>query len=198
MFWIRAYILSYILRSWRLVRLGTTRAQRKLFYKMREVERQLKAHGDEAAASPAAVGRALGASESEVIEMDGLLGGRDVSLDAPAPTGEADGRPMIEVLPATDPTPEQTVTEGESAALRRHRLQEALSVLNPRERAIVERRYLSDDPPSLADLGRERGLTRERMRQIEARALGKLRFALERDAPDIIDIAEPAAAAQAA
>src|SRR5512146_2931469 len=81
-YWIRAYILAYIMRNWRLVRLGTTRAQRKLFYKMRKVQRELKQlDGDEAAASPEAVGRELGVSSGEVIDMDHLLGGRDLSLD---------------------------------------------------------------------------------------------------------------------
>ena len=188
-YWIRAYILAYIMRNWRLVRLGTTRAQRKLFYNMRRVQRELKQRdGDEAAATPEAVGRALGVTSGEVIDMDHLLGGRDLSLDQPArPDGE-DERTVVEVLPSGEPDPEQLVAAGEGGELRRHRVQEALQRLTPRERAVVERRYLADDQPSLADLGREQGLSRERMRQIEARALQKLRGALEGDAPEIIDV----------
>jgi RNA polymerase sigma-32 factor len=188
-FWIRAYILSYIMRNWRLVRLGTTRAQRKLFYKLRRVQRELKQRdGDEAAASPEAVGRRLGVSSGEVIDMDHLLGGRDVSLDQPAHEGGEDDRTAVEVLPSAEPDPEQLLAEGEGGELRRHRVQKALQRLTPRERAVVERRYLADEPPSLADLGREQGITRERMRQIESRALEKLRAALEQDAPEVIDV----------
>jgi RNA polymerase sigma-32 factor len=190
-FWIRAYILSYIMRNRRLVRLGTTRAQRKLFYKIRKVQRELKQiHGDEDAASPEAVGRALGVSSGEVIDMDHLLGGRDVSLDQPARPGGTDDRAVVEVLPSEEPDPEQLVAAGEGGELRRHRVHVALQRLTPREREVVERRYLSEDPPSLADLGRERGLSRERMRQIETRALEKLRNTLEKDAPDVIDVVD--------
>jgi RNA polymerase sigma-32 factor len=199
-FWIRAYILSYIQRSWRLVRLGTTRAQRKLFYKIRQVQRQLQqVDPDAEAASPAAVGRALGVSADEVVEMDHLLGGHDVSLDAPAHAdGSEDDRTVIEVLPADEPDPEQALTDGESTTLRRHRLQAALARLTPRERAVLERRYLADEPASLAELGREHGVTRERMRQIEAKALEKLRNTLASEAPEIIDVLAPAAVAAAA
>ncbi|HEY3356186.1 MAG TPA: RNA polymerase factor sigma-32 [Polyangia bacterium] len=199
-FWIRAYILAYVMRSWRLVRLGTTRAQRKLFYKIRQVQRQLRQVDPDADASPEAVGRALGVTADDVIDMDRLLGGRDLSLDAPAHgDGAEDDRPVVEVLPAEGLDPEQALTEGEGTALRRHRLQAALAGLQPRERAVLERRYLADEPASLADLGREQGLSRERMRQIEARALEKLRGALAQDAPDIIDVADaPAAEARAA
>jgi RNA polymerase sigma-32 factor len=189
-YWIRAYILAYIMRNWRLVRLGTTRAQRKLFYKMRQVQRELKQRdGDEAAATPEAVGRALGVSSAEVIDMDHLLGGRDLSLDQPAHEGGEDDRTVVEVLPSAEPDPEQLVAAGEGGELRRHRVQDALGRLNPRERDLVQRRYLADDPPSLADLAREQGLSRERLRQIEARALEKLRGALEHDSPDVIDVA---------
>ena len=103
----------------------------------------------------------------------------------------------VEVLPAAGPDPEQTLTAGEGAALRRHRLQTALASLKPRERAVLERRYLADEPASLADLGREHGLSRERMRQIEARALDKLRGALAQDAREVIDV-DDAPQAQAA
>jgi RNA polymerase sigma-32 factor len=198
-YWIRAYILAYVMRNWRLVRLGTTRAQRKLFYKLRKVQRELKQRdGDEAAATPEAVGRALGVSSGEVIDMDHLLGGRDLSLDQPARQDGTDDRTVVEVLPSNAPDPEQLVADGEGGELRRHRVQEALGRLNARERDLVQRRYLSDDPPSLADLAREQGLSRERLRQIEARALEKLRGALEHESPDVIDVMEPGAAAPAA
>jgi RNA polymerase sigma-32 factor len=189
-FWIRAYILNFILRNWRLVRLGTTRAQRKLFYKIRKVQRDLRQlEGAEDAATPEAVGLALNVTREEVVEMDRLLGGRDISLDQPARADGEDERTVVEVLPADDPDPEALVAAGEGDSLRRHRVREALASLTPRERALVERRYLEDDPPSLADLGREEGVSRERMRQIESRALQKLRTALLRDAPDVIDVA---------
>ena len=192
-FWIRAYILSYVQRSWRLVRLGTTRAQRRLFYKLRSVQRGLQQLDPTAAvATPAAVGRALGVSSEEVIEMDHLLAGHDVSLDAPAHAGGTEDEPtLLEVLPAPEPSPEQEATAGESAALRRHRVGAALARLTPRERALLERRYLADEPATLAELAREQGLSRERLRQIEARALAKLKDTLTDDAPDLIDISEP-------
>jgi len=190
-YWIRAYVLAYIMRNWRLVRLGTTRAQRKLFYNMRKVQRELKQlDGDEAAATPEAVGRALGVASGEVIDMDRLLGGRDLSLDQPARADGEDDRTVVEVLPSGEPDPEQIVAAGEDGELRRHRVQAALRRLNDRERDLVQRRYLADDPPSLADLAREQGLSRERVRQIEARALEKLRGALQREAPDVIEVVD--------
>jgi RNA polymerase sigma-32 factor len=192
-FWIRAYILSFIMRSWRMVRIGTTRGQRRLFFKLRETERQLRQLESSEAVSPERVGRELGVSTAETVEMEQLLGGHDLSLDAPVHGDEPGGRSVIEVLPSGALDPEQTLSLGEGASLQRHRVREALTRLNAREREIIERRYLGDEPASLADLGRERGLSRERMRQIESRALEKLRAALRGDAPEIIDVeAEPA------
>ena len=175
-FWIRSYIHSYLMRTARMIKVGTSRAHRKLFFKLRALKGKLAAGGvtgrDEALDSVAAE---VGVRREDVDEMDRHLSGRDASLDAPV--GEA-GTALAEVLPGEQPTQEERLAELEEAADRRARLETALDVLDERERAIVERRHLADPPAQLKELGEQLGVSKQRVSQIERRALGKLREAL--------------------
>jgi RNA polymerase sigma-32 factor len=170
--WIRAEIHEYVLRNWRLVKIATTKAQRKLFFNLRRMKKNLTWLSAE---ETAAVARDLGVSVSEVTEMEKRLAARDLSFD-PAP--EADDEELYSpaaYLPAPDADPALQVEEAESADDSSDRLQGALNRLDARSRDIVQRRWMTDDKATLHDLAGKYGISAERIRQIESSALGKLR-----------------------
>ena len=170
--WIRAEIHEYVLRNWRLVKVATTKAQRKLFFNLRRLKKNLTWLSAE---ETAAVARDLGVSPAEVTEMEKRLAARDLSFD-PAP--EADDEELYSpaaYLPAPDADPADQVEEAESAEDSSDRLRGALLRLDARSREIVERRWMSDDKATLHELAGKYGVSAERIRQIESSALGKLR-----------------------
>jgi RNA polymerase sigma-32 factor len=170
--WIRAEIHEYVLRNWRLVKIATTKAQRKLFFNLRRMKKNLTWLSAE---ETAAVARDLGVTESEVTEMEKRLAARDMSFD-PAP--EADEEELYSpaaYLPAPDADPALQVEEAESADDSSERLEGALNRLDDRSRDIVRRRWMGDDKATLHELADKYGVSAERIRQIEASALGKLR-----------------------
>jgi RNA polymerase sigma-32 factor len=170
--WIRAEIHEYVLRNWRLVKIATTKAQRKLFFNLRRLKKNLSWLTAE---ETAAVARDLGVSPSEVTEMEKRLAARDLSFD-PAP--EADDEELYSpaaYLPAPDADPAEQVEDAESADDSSERLRGALSRLDPRSRDIVQRRWTSEDKATLHELAGKYGVSAERIRQIESSALGKLR-----------------------
>jgi RNA polymerase sigma-32 factor len=170
--WIRAEIHEYVLRNWRLVKIATTKAQRKLFFNLRRLKKNLSWLTAE---ETAAVARDLGVSPSEVTEMEKRLAARDLSFD-PAP--EADDEELYSpaaYLPAPDADPAEQVEDAESADDSSERLRGALSRLDPRSRDIVQRRWMSEDKATLHELAGKYGVSAERIRQIESSALGKLR-----------------------
>jgi RNA polymerase sigma-32 factor len=170
--WIRAEIHEYVLRNWRLVKIATTKAQRKLFFNLRRLKKNLTWLSAE---ETAAVARDLGVSPGEVTEMEKRLAARDLSFD-PAP--EADDEELYSpaaYLPAPDADPAEQVEDAESAETSANRLQGALSRLDARSRDIVQRRWMSDDKATLHELAGQYGVSAERIRQIESSALGKLR-----------------------
>jgi RNA polymerase sigma-32 factor len=171
--WIRAEIHEYVLRNWRLVKIATTKAQRKLFFNLRRMKKNLTWLSAE---ETAAVARDLGVTESEVTEMEKRLAARDLSFD---PTPEADDEETYSpaaYLPAPDSDPAVSVEDAESADDSSTRLKSALGRLDPRSRDIVEQRWMSDDnKATLHELAEKYGVSAERIRQIEASALGKLR-----------------------
>jgi RNA polymerase sigma-32 factor len=173
--WIRAYIQSFILRSWSLVKIGTTRAQRKLFFKMRRERRRLRNNGEDPEA--ATLAEALGVKTVEVEEMEQRLAGRDLSLDTPRDPDS--GKSLTDQLISSNTNQEDRLAAREEHKDVRLRLKSGLAALDPRERAIIERRYLRDRPATLAELGEEYGVSRERIRQIEERAKRKLRERLQ-------------------
>jgi RNA polymerase sigma-32 factor len=170
--WIRAEIHEYVLRNWRLVKIATTKAQRKLFFNLRRLKKNLSWLSAEETAT---VARDLGVSPGEVTEMEKRLAARDLSFD-PAP--EADDEELYSpaaYLPAPDADPAEQVEDAESADDSSERLRGALSRLDARSRDIVQRRWMSEDKATLHELAGKYGVSAERIRQIESSALGKLR-----------------------
>jgi RNA polymerase sigma-32 factor len=170
--WIRAEIHEYVLRNWRLVKIATTKAQRKLFFNLRRLKKNLAWLSAE---ETAAVARDLGVSVSEVTEMEKRLAARDLSFDPAPETDDEEAYTPAAYLPAPEADPAQHVEEAESAANSSSSLREALAALDARSRDIVERRWMSDSKATLHQLADQYGVSAERIRQIEAAALGKLR-----------------------
>jgi RNA polymerase sigma-32 factor len=175
MWWIRASIQEYILRSWSLVKMGTTAAQKKLFFNLRKAKSQIEAFqdGDLRPDQVSAIATKLGVLDSEVISMNRRLGGPDASLNAPL---RADGESEWQDWLADDDqvSQETVVAENQEKSLRMSLLEEAMVELTDRERHILTERRLKDDPTTLEDLATEYGVSRERVRQIEVRAFEKL------------------------
>jgi RNA polymerase sigma-32 factor len=177
--WIRAYIRAYVLRSWSLVRIGTTQAQRRLFFALGREYRYLREAGSERDPSDARpLAEHLSVKPSEVIEMRTRVSARDVSLDAPV-ARDSDVTLLHRLNRADERSPERQLVESEEARLLSRRVRVALSRLVPRERLIVERRLLSEGRASLQRLAEELGVSAERVRQLEMRANLKIRAALD-------------------
>src|SRR4051812_6571805 len=169
--WIRAEIHEYVLRNWRLVKIATTKAQRKLFFNLRRLKKNLTWLTAE---ETAAVARDLGVSPGEVSEMEKRLAARDMSFD---PTPESDDDEVYSpasYLPAADSDPAESVENAEWESDSSDRLQTALGRLDDRSRDILQKRWMADDKATLHELADKYGVSAERIRQIEANALGKL------------------------
>ena len=179
MWWIKAAIQEYILRSWSLVKMGTTANQKKLFFNLRKAKSQIAAlgEGDLHPDQVKTIATRLGVEEREVVEMNRRLGG-DTSLNATLRSdGEGEGE-WQDWLVDDSPSQETILEENEEANSRHHALMHALSVLNERERRIFEARRLVDEPVTLEDLSAEFNISRERVRQIEVRAFEKVQKAV--------------------
>jgi RNA polymerase sigma-32 factor len=175
--WIRAYVQNHILRSFSLVKLGTTQAQRKLFFSLartkRELDRMSAEHGaDSDGEDVTKIARKLGVKPAEVEEMSQRMGRRDCSLDAPV--GDDGDATHVDFLPGAAPAQDQELSGAEERTLLQRGVGAALAQLDARERFIIERRVMADEPMSLKDLGAHFGFSRERARQLEARAKTKL------------------------
>ncbi len=179
MWWIRASIQEYILRSWSLVKMGTTAAQKKLFFNLRRAKSQLRAldDGDLHPDHVQTIARKLGVREADVVSMNRRLGG-DSSLNAPVRT-DAEAGEWQDWLVDDTPSQEDQLGETQELDQRRGYLTNALSSLNDRERRIFEARRLSDSPITLENLSTEFGVSRERIRQIEVRAFEKVQKAVQ-------------------
>jgi RNA polymerase sigma-32 factor len=179
MWWIKASIQEYILRSWSLVKMGTTANQKKLFFNLRKAKSKISAleDGDLHPDQVKKIATTLGVTEQDVIDMNRRLGG-DASLNAPI---RDDGEPgeWQDWLVDTSPSQETIIAESEEFDHRRAALAGAMGVLNPRERRIFEARRLAEDPMTLEDLAAEFGVSRERVRQIEVRAFEKVQAAVK-------------------
>jgi RNA polymerase sigma-32 factor len=173
--WIRAYIQEYIRRSWSMVRFGTTRAEQRCFYRLRRERQRLERNGTQA--DPEQLAAALGVSMTELENIESRITRRDMSLDDSAfvDTEETKG----DRLPDDRPGPESTVADEEVSHRAHDAIREALKTLDPRERDILNRRYLAAKPATLKEIGAQFGISRERVRQLEARAMAKLRERLE-------------------
>ena len=174
MWWIRASIQEYILHSWSLVKMGTTAAQKKLFFNLRKLKSQLSEidEGDLSPESVAKIATALAVSEADVISMNRRMAAPDNSLNAPL-KADGDGE-WQDWLVDDSKSQEILLAEHEELSNRRGMLVSAMKVLNARERHILNERRLKDDPTTLEELSKEYGISRERVRQIEVRAFEKL------------------------
>jgi RNA polymerase sigma-32 factor len=189
MWWIRASIQEYILRSWSLVKMGTTASQKKLFFNLRKAKSQISAleEGDLKPDHLSSIATKLGVSEQDVVDMNRRLGG-DASLNAPLRIdGEGEGEWQDWLVDERD-NQEHILVEAEEASNRHAALYDAMAVLNPRERRIFEARRLLDTPETLEALSEEFNISRERVRQIEVRAFEKVQEAvrsliIQREAP---------------
>jgi len=178
MWWVRAFVLNYVLKNWSVVRVVTSSPRKSLFFNLQRLRSRAGGGvgGPMSAEERAAVAAALGTSVAAVEEVEGHLSGRDRSLNAPVGNDD-DGTEteLQDAISAPGPSPEQVVLERRAWQACRAWLDEALENLSERERMIIEERWMADERSTLADLGARLGLTSERVRQIENAALGKLR-----------------------
>ena len=192
MWWIKAAMQEYILRSWSLVKIGTTAVQKKLFFNLRSAKNRIQAYeeGDLKQENLEKISNQLNVPEKEVINMNRRLSGGDPSLNA---TIKADGDQTGEWqdwLESDEPNQEESYSEKEEENLRKEMINESLQVLNDRELDIIQTRKLSDTPTTLEELSEKYNISRERIRQIEVRALETVKEALEQsmNKRNIIDI----------
>ncbi len=183
--WIRASMQDYILKNWSIVRGGTSSAQKALFFNLRRLRARL-ARGQEVQSSSALykeISTALGVSEADVAMMDARLSGPDTSLNAPLVDDRGGSADRMDFLVSDDPLPDEVVGEAIDVERRSDWLKKALGVLNERELRIIEERRLQDEGATLEALGETLGISKERVRQIESRALEKLKTALVKESP---------------
>jgi RNA polymerase sigma-32 factor len=173
--WIRAYMQNYIIKSWSLVKIGTTQAQRKLFFKLNQEKKRLQSLSTK---NPefAEIAESLHVKEEEIAEMDLRLSNRDLSLDATL--SEDSESTYVDHLKYEGEDQESALIRKEETALAKMSIAGAMSRLNERERYIIEHRIMADNPETLQDIGDRFNITRERARQIEAQALKKMRAAI--------------------
>ena len=184
--WIRAYMLRFILNNWRLVKLGTTQAQRKLFFNLNKQKAKLNAMGIEP--TPALIADRLGVKESEVIQMDRRMGASEASLDVPL--GDAEGRSVarVELMASEQKATDEKVASQELGELVNDRLAKFRERLQGKELTIFDKRMVAEDPLTLQKLGDEFGVSRERVRQLEARLANTLRDYIKAELGDGFDL----------
>ncbi len=184
--WIRAYILRYIMDNWKMVKLGTTEAQRKLFFKLRQEQQRLLQQGFEV--TPKLLAERLNVTEQDVVEMDQRLGHDEVSLDAPAYPGDDNQTSRADrLLPTSNASTvgvDDALGNAELKALFKNKLSAFAETLNEKERFIFEKRLIADEPMTLQDIGAQYGVSRERARQIEAALIARMRTYMQSEIPD--------------
>ena len=186
MWWIRASIQEYILRSWSLVKMGTTAAQKKLFFNLRRMKSQMQAidEGDLKPDQVEAIATKLGVTEDDVVSMNGRLSGPDASLNAPLRGTEGEGQWQDWLSDDEAESQEEELAQSDEFETRMTLLQSAMGELNEREQHILQERRLSEEPKTLEELADHYGVSRERIRQIEVRAFEKLQKAMKQMAAD--------------
>ncbi|MFI3271097.1 MAG: RNA polymerase factor sigma-32 [Pseudomonadota bacterium] len=180
-FWIKAYILKFIMDNWRMVKIGTTQAQRKLFYNLNKERQKLILQGFDPDA--AALSERLNVTKEQVIEMEQRLDASDVSLDVPV-GDDANGASRMDFLPALGPGIEEALSNHEIAHMVQDKLKTIIPLLSEKELDILHERLLSEEPITLREIGEKYHITRERVRQIEARLLQKIRDHLFKEIDD--------------
>ena len=179
-FWIKAYILKFIMDNWRLVKIGTTQGQRKLFFKLKKEKQKLIDQGFDP--KPKLLSERLGVSEREIVDMDQRLDGWDVSLDAPLKDDSDTER--VELLSDDVESVENQVAKKEIEALLHNKIAEFKKTMTSRELEIFEQRIFSDTPATLQKIGDRYGISRERVRQVEKNIIKKMREFFKQEMPD--------------
>lgn len=179
-FWIKAYILKFIMDNWRLVKIGTTQGQRKLFFKLKKEKQKLIEQGFDP--KPKLLSERLGVSEREIVDMDQRLDGWDVSLDAPLKDDSDTER--IEFLSTASESAEDQVAKKEMESLLHVKIAEFRGRMTERELEIFDKRIFSDTPVTLQEIGDRYGISRERVRQVEKNIIKKMRDYFKREIPD--------------
>ncbi|MCC7201895.1 MAG: RNA polymerase factor sigma-32 [Nitrospirae bacterium] len=178
--WVKAYMLRYIINNWRLVKIGTTQAQRKLFFNLMKEKARLESLGYEA--GPKLLASELGVKEKEVIEMDQRLGSQDASLDEPL--SEDSESTLLSVLSSGETAVDERLADEEISSIFKEKVAEFSVELNERDRDILQTRILAEEPESLSEIGRRYDISKERVRQLEANIIKRLREYLEREVKD--------------
>jgi RNA polymerase sigma-32 factor len=179
-FWIKAYILKFIMDNWRLVKIGTTQAQRKLFFRLKKEKQKLISEGFDP--KPKLLSERLGVTEQEVTDMDQRLDGWEISLDAPIKEGSDNERSGFVASEAV--SAETQVAKKEMGAILHRKLGSFKKNLNQRELDILENRVFSDTPVTLQEIGKRYGISRERVRQVEHNMIKRMKSYFEREIPD--------------
>jgi RNA polymerase sigma-32 factor len=181
--WVRAYIYRHLINNWRLVKIGTTQAQRKLFFNLRKESERLEAEGF--SAQPKLLAQRMGVKESEVREMQERMSQSEVSLDQPA--GADDDTSLMDALPDSSYNPEEATARAQWRDFAHEKVEEFAGTLDGKELEIFRSRLLSDEPPTLQEVGVKFGISRERVRQIESRLKRRFKEFLKADSSDFGD-----------
>ena len=170
--WIRAYMQNFIIKTWSLVKIGTTQAQKKLFYKIGKVRKALESDGENEKRYEL-LARDLDVAKEDIIEMEQRMSSRDLSLDTPFDEGQ--GLTHLELLKEESPNQEEAIAEEEEKKIREREVQNAMKRLNEKEVYVIKSRIMAEEPLTLQQIGDHLKLSRERVRQIESEALKKLK-----------------------
>ena len=179
--WIRAYMIRYIMNDWRMVKIGTTQAQRKLFFNLQKEKEKLEAEG--LTPGPKLLAQRLNVKEDEVVEMEQRLASRDLSVDMPM--GDDEEATLLHFLPDQKESPEEQIAETQYHQLLREKMEQFAGALKDKELVIFRERLLNEEPLTLREIGEKYGISRERVRQIEERVKRKLKTFLSKEFKDL-------------
>jgi len=182
--WIRAYVIRYLMDNWRMVKLGTTQAQRKIFFNLRKEKERLAAQGFEPA--PKLLAERLDVSEQDIVDMDLRMNGGELSLDAPL--GDDADATFADRLPQSGPGADEALGDQEVSEVFKKELAYFARDLKDKERYLFEHRLVAEEPQTLQEVGDHFGITRERARQIEAKLVGRLKEHMRRHLPDFAQL----------
>ncbi len=184
--WIRAYMIRYIMNDWRMVKIGTTQAQRKLFFNLQKEKEKIEAEG--MTPGPKLLAQRLNVKEDEVVEMEQRLSSRDLSVDVPL--GDDDEATLLNFLQDNKQTPEEQIAEAQYRELLQEKMEQFAKGLKDKELVIYRERLLNEEPLTLREIGEKYGISRERVRQIEERVKKKLKTFLK-DFKDLTNASGP-------
>jgi len=185
--WVRAYMIRYIMNDWRMVKIGTTQAQRKLFFNLQKEKDRIEAEG--LVVGPKLLAQRLNVKEDEVVEMEQRLASRDLSVDVPY--GNDDEATLLNFLPDNTQGPEEQFAESQYQDMLREKMAQFGAGLKDKELVIYRERLLNEQPLTLREIGEKYGISRERVRQIEERVKKKLKAYLKKELKDVSDVVGP-------